>query len=219
MVPIVGVGVGAPGDEGSTWIVVLDEGQDVDEVAGDHSVVIEQRYERLFNGFSAQVTSTQLTSLQEDDRIASISADRVFSRQQQGGPTPVTQLSSWGQDRMGLLESPTANVDNRDKKLDVDIAIFDTGIDPNHPDLRVAGGVDCANAGTWQDEQGHGTFVAGIAAGLDNRFGIVGVAPGTRLWSVRIENSGGTIYESYLLCGLEWVLEQNGAIRVVNMSL
>jgi len=68
--------------------------------------------------------------------------------------------------------------------MDVDIAVLDSGVGP-HPDLNVAGGVNCADGTGFEDIDGHGTLVAGFAAAIDNAFGAVGVAPGARIWSVR----------------------------------
>ena len=86
-----------------------------------------------------------------------------------------------------------ADVDGRDdRRIDVDIAVFDGGIDRRHPDLDVVGGVDCAVGKGWDDADGHGTMVAGFAAAIDNGIGIAGIAPGARLWSVRIADPRGS---------------------------
>jgi subtilisin family serine protease len=70
-------------------------------------------------------------------------------------------------------------------------------VDGDHPDLNVAGGVDCLDAeapayacddqsvGVGDDDQGHGTVIAGIAGAIDE-YGVVGVAPGVRLWAVKV---------------------------------
>jgi len=66
----------------------------------------------------------------------------------------------------------------------VKVAVLDTGIDVNHPDLKVVGGIctldqltDCSKGTTYDDDLGHGTHVAGIIAAKKNNLGIVGVAP------------------------------------------
>jgi len=67
------------------------------------------------------------------------------------------------------------------------------------------------------DEVGHGTHVAGTIAALDNGEGVVGVAPGARLWSVKVLDPGG--WESELIAGVEWVTEHASEIEVANMSI
>lgn len=101
----------------------------------------------------------------------------------------------------------------------VKVAIVDTGIDPNHAELRVAGGVDIFNLKkeSWKDDHGHGTHVAGIVAALDNDHGVVGVAPGAELYAVKVLNRWGWGTFSTLIKGLEWCV-RNG-IEVANMSL
>ena len=120
-------------------------------------------------------------------------------------------------------------------RVNADVAIIDTGIQPNHPDLRVVGGYDCTRPGTrsersqssrWRDDHGHGTHVAGIVGALDNTRGVVGVAPGVRLWSVRVFTATGYSRISWIACGIDWVTSKrdpnNSArplIEVANMSL
>jgi subtilisin family serine protease len=72
---------------------------------------------------------------------------------------------------------------------------------------------------SWKDDNGHGTHVAGIAAAIDNGQGMVGVAPGARVWAVKVldETGGGSF--SDVICGLNWVVQASGTIDVVNLSL
>src|SRR5205814_2316485 len=84
----------------------------------------------------------------------------------------------------------TARINGTDQRVNVNVAILDSGIDTTHPDLHVAGGVNCSSQVTgWNppylDGNGHGTYVAGIVGALDNSSGVVGVAPGANLWAVR----------------------------------
>ena len=102
---------------------------------------------------------------------------------------------------------------------DVKVAVVDTGIDKDHPDLAVAGGVNCGRgpAKKWDDDNGHGTHVAGTIAALDNEIGVVGVAPEASLWAVKVLDRNGEGYVSDVIEGIEWCIA-NG-MQVVNMSL
>ena len=73
---------------------------------------------------------------------------------------------------------------------------------PTHPDLNVAGGYNCSTerSGRRGATNDHGTHVAGTVGALDNGIGVVGVAPGARLWAVKILNDDG--YGLHLLVRL-----------------
>jgi subtilisin family serine protease len=102
------------------------------------------------------------------------------------------------------------------------VAIVDTGIDFNHPDLTVAAA--CFTAYTsCQDDHGHGTHVAGIVAARNNTQDVVGVAPDATLYAVKVLDQGGSGTDSAIIAGLDWIRANapslNPQIRVVNMSL
>ena len=110
----------------------------------------------------------------------------------------------------------------------VRIGIVDTGIDLNHEDLaaKVVAHTSCIGsngdparcAGSGQDEQGHGTHVAGIAAAAkDNGVGIAGVAPDAELVVAKVLGAGGSGTIEDINAGIRWVVD-HGA-RVVNLSL
>ncbi|MCQ9163069.1 MULTISPECIES: S8 family serine peptidase [unclassified Arthrobacter] len=103
-----------------------------------------------------------------------------------------------------------------DGSRDVLVGVLDSGIDPDHPDLKanidVANSVNCTNAGRpdtsptgWNPTTSyHGTHVAGIIGAARNGVGIVGVAPNVRMASVKVVNDAGSIYPEYAICGFMW---------------
>ncbi|WP_190215995.1 S8 family serine peptidase, partial [Kitasatospora indigofera] len=114
--------------------------------------------------------------------------------------------------------------DGLDQRVDVDVAVIDSGIDYYHPDLNVVRRVNCVgvtscveNAGV--DDNGHGSNVAGIVGGLDNGIGYVGVAPGARLWSVKALNSKGSGSSEEIVNAIDWVTAHAGEIEVANISI
>ena len=107
----------------------------------------------------------------------------------------------------------------------VNVSVLDTGIDNDHPDLmeNIAGGVGFANINlakfntAWNDDNGHGTHVAGIIAALDNEIGVVGAAPNVSLYAVKVLNRGGRGFTSDIIAGIEWSVEND--MDIVSMSL
>jgi subtilisin family serine protease len=61
--------------------------------------------------------------------------------------------------------------------------------------------------------------VAGTIGAIDNGIGVVGVAPGARLWAVKVLNAKGSGYSSWVIAGIDWVAANAGTIEVANMSL
>ncbi|MGP3916176.1 S8 family peptidase [Nonomuraea sp. 10N515B] len=94
------------------------------------------------------------------------------------------------------------------------VAVLDTGVDAEHPDLagRVADRRDFAGANVTDDPHGHGTHVASTVAGAK------GVAPGARLVSGRVLDSTGHGLSSWIIDGMEWAAGEQHA-QIVNLSL
>jgi subtilisin family serine protease len=166
------------------------------------------------------MTAAQVKALKADPDVAMVVEDEVVEVAAQTIPTGVS--------RIGTRGSTMAKIDGIDTRVNADVAIVDTGIDKAHPDLNIAGGINCTTSdrNAWGDGHGHGTHVAGTVGAIDNGSGVVGVAPGVRLWSVRILNSDGFGYLSWYLCGLDWITAQRDPadatlprFEAVNMSV
>ncbi|HXH21494.1 MAG TPA: S8 family serine peptidase [Dehalococcoidia bacterium] len=176
-------------------------------------------YSAAVNGFAAEMPERAAQALRRNPNVSSVEQDQVVTIADQVLPT--------GVDRIDAEDNPASGIDGVDVGLDVDIAVIDTGIDVDHPDLNVVGGARfqgafffCGNgSGSYDDDNGHGTHVAGSAAARDNGQGVVGVAPGARLWAVKVLDSGGRGSVSCLIRAVDWVTANAGTIDVVNMSL
>jgi subtilisin len=223
--PVSGVSNSANAD-GPTMpaIVVLRPGRDVDRVAPGleraHAVRPQQVYRHAFHGFAAGLTRRQWQALERDPAVAYVAPDRPI--QVTGQIVPVNVM------RIGATGSSIASIDGTDDRIDADIAIIDTGIQRDHPDLNVVGGYNCTTSQRrdWADQHGHGTHVAGTAAALDNGRGVVGVAPGARLWAVRVFDRWGWGRLSWYACGVDWAASKRDPadptrprFEVANMSL
>jgi subtilisin family serine protease len=125
------------------------------------------------------------------------------------------QSLPWGVD---LIDAELAWVSSTGQA--VKVAIIDTGVDRNHPDLsaNIKGGINTINsAKTYQDDNGHGTHVAGIIGAVNNSIGVVGTAPQVDIYSVKALGRSGSGYLSDIIEGLQWAVTNK--MQVISMSL
>lgn len=177
-------------------------------------------YEHALKGFSITVPPQAVAALESNPNVKYVATDDVRYACTQDVPT--------GIDRIFASTNAKIDIDSTDDfRVDVDVAVIDTGVDFEHPDLNVVGGVNCSGGSPFRgrckdggdDDHYHGTHVAGTIGAIDNDFGVVGVAPGARLWSVKVLNSNGSGYSSWIIAGIDWVTENAVTIEVANMSL
>ncbi|MBI4201326.1 MAG: S8 family peptidase [Chloroflexi bacterium] len=200
----------ASGDElPGRYVVLLRAGATADDLARGHGLGVEHRFSSI-NGASFVGAPGKLQALRTDPRVAVAEPDRLVSLSAQSLPTGINRIDA---------DLSSTKAGDGSGSVIVDIAIIDTGIQPDHPDLYVVGGKNCSTGRSWSDGHGHGTHVAGTTAALDNTIGVVGVAPGARLWAVRVLNNAGSGSIASVVCGIDWVTNNASTIEVANMSL
>ena len=217
-------------------------------------------YNNTIPGFAFKTVDQQksdqiLNILSLDPRVKYAEQDRIV--------VPFSQVVPSGIQRIGV-ENVAIDPNIEQISIDVDIAIIDSGIDLDHPDLNVFKNVTSiipqiitsedntirakdinlnkiglnvennlttfyppfsqVSSSTGDDNCGHGTHVAGIAAAKDNAFGVIGIAPGAKLWAIKVldydKNSGkcfGSI--SSVIAAIDYVTKNANQIDVVNLSL
>jgi subtilisin family serine protease len=176
--------------------------------------VASATYTTALRGFAANLTRPQVSQLSDKASVASVIPDREIAAAGSKSSTRVRpEITPSGVTRIGAADNGAA---------DSAVAVLDTGIDLANPDLNAAPGVNCVKAGkSPQDDDGHGTHVAGIIAARSDGADTVGVAPNTRLYAVKVLDSSGKGRLSGLLCGIDWV-QANAArlnIGVANVSI
>ncbi|MDP3968925.1 MAG: S8 family serine peptidase [Nocardioides sp.] len=200
------------------YIVVLDDDATAGRVAQRHAdrlgLTVGHVYSAALQGYSARMPAAAVPLLEALPQVQSVEADRPVRTTAQSTPTGIARTLA--------TQSPTASIDGVDDRVDVDVAVIDTGVQLNHPDLNVyrPGAKACGLLNLSADDaQGHGTHVAGTIGALDNGTGVVGVAPGARIWPVRVLNALGTGSTSDVICGIDHVAANADEIEVANMSL
>lgn len=206
----------------ATHIIVFraNTNPNIPDFANAYGLQVTHEYQYAIRGVAAVIPAGRLNALSRDPRVAYVEENREVTISAQTVPT--------GLGRSFTSTNGSLDIDGLDdNRVDVDVAVIDTGIDWQHPDLNVVGGINCAQGspqrarcnGNGDDDHYHGTHVAGTIGALDNGIGVVGMAPGARLWAVKVLNSRGSGYTSWIIAGVDWVAARAGTIEVANMSL
>ena len=124
--------------------------------------------------------------------------------------------NAWGLSAIGAVEAQTVDV----PRATVTVAVMDTGIDPDHKDLKdridasrsvgcQVNGIPNQDPSAWKDDHYHGTHVAGTIAASHNGYGVDGVAPDATLIAIKTSNKAGSFYPEYVTCAFDWAAEHD----------
>lgn len=173
-----------------------------------HGGVVKKSF-HLIPAIVAKVPENNITKMKKDGRVTYIEEEKVYR--------PTDEYSS----SLGVQYIGSQSVHNRGIYGDgVKIAVLDTGIDYNHPDLveNYKGGVSFVDYTIDPfDDSGHGTHVAGIIAAKNNGVGTVGVAPNSNIYAVKVLHPAGGV-TSWIISGIEWAVNNNMDIATMSLN-
>jgi subtilisin len=211
----------APPPPPSPYVVVFDDsvtdvGATIDALQRGLGFTAKLRYSSALGGFAANLTADQAARIGDAPGVAFVNPDITFSA---AGLAPLAagETVPAGIRRVGGVLGTQAHAASS-----VGVAVLDTGVDLANGDLAAVSGTNCVKPGTpAADDNGHGTHVAGIVAAGNAGGGVVGVAPGTTVYAVKVLGAKGTGTLSQILCGINWVTANAAAlnIKVANMSI
>ncbi len=191
-------------------------------------------YRHAIEGYSVELLATAAAALERDPRVDYVARDsRVgiveeeveFETEDNETVEPLEATIPTGISRVFAASNKALDIDGQDDvRANVNVAVIDTGIDQTHSDLNVVARTNCTGGGGCVDNSGtddnsHGTHVAGTVGAIDNGFGVVGVAPGARLWAVKVLSAGGGGTFGTVIAGVDWVTAHASEIEVANMSI
>lgn len=200
-----------PGND--RWIVRFEGAQGENEIEALIGYAGGQTIKRLplVNGRAVRGPEAMVAVLRTSIMVKGVEKDVI--RKATAKPAPGQSLP-WGVNRIDAeLAWKTATGEG------VKVAVLDTGISLSHPDLKgnIKVGYNAIDpTKAPEDQNGHGSHVAGIIAAIDNSFGVVGVAPKASLYAVQVLGASGWGYCSDIIEGLTWSI--NNQMQVANMS-
>jgi peptidoglycan hydrolase-like protein with peptidoglycan-binding domain len=162
-----------------------------------------------------------INSLRANPAVQVVFNDHIVSATQLP-PQPQQQTIPTGINRVDADLSAAKSGDGGGPEVDADIAILDSGVN-RHPDLNLFQCVSFLYFASipfplCNDRSDHGTMVAGVAAAKDNNVGVVGTAPGARIWALKVLGDNGNGDESDAIEGLNYVAAHAREIEVANLS-
>lgn len=169
----------------------------------------------LINGASVYLSPKADAILKKQSSVLRIEDDIQVTTLAKVASYQPAEIMPWGIKKINADSAWTITTGEA-----VKIGIIDTGIDASHLDLinNLKGGVSTVSyTASYNDDNGHGTHVAGTIAAVDNEIGVIGVGPNIQLYAIKVLDRRGSGYLSDVIEGLDWA-RQNG-MQVVNMSL
>ncbi len=174
----------------------------------------------------ASLTEEEVAALKDDKNVARVEEDgqcyalgsmhSLGNLLIEGQPTVQSETVPSG---IAQIKAPDAWECSRGKA--VKVAVLDTGIDSEHPDLKPnfrTGISFVPDESSWHDFNGHGTHCAGTIAAAITGTGVVGVAPTAYLYAVKVLSRSGSGNWSWLIAGLDWCVNKQ-KMNIVSMSL
>lgn len=200
-----------------SYLVVLKDGLRVDSahtdrLANRYGGTVNQIFKRTVNGYSATLTEHAARRLAADPAVAYVEQD-----QQVHALATQTNPPSWGLDRIDQRNLPLNQSFTYGPSTGVRVYVVDTGVRVTHQDFggRAVHGYDAVdNDYNTDDGNGHGTFVASVAAGT-----AYGVAKNATIIGVRVLNNSGSGTTAGVIAGIDWVTANATRPAVANLSL
>ncbi|WP_456364240.1 S8 family serine peptidase [Priestia aryabhattai] len=168
---------------------------------------VQEKFKNV-NAVSLEVSDSELNKLQQDPNVTSVEKDslvKISSYESQVIPYGINTLNGTKSWESGLTGKG------------IKVAIIDSGISP-HSDIDISGGKSFVDYTTsYNDDNGHGTHVAGIVSAENNSFGVVGIAPDSNIYALKALDSEGVGYNSDIIKAIDWSIENH--MDIINMSL
>ena len=209
------------------WIITMCQNtsmQDLDFTGC--KMKVKEVYSDVLNGFSCYSNKENVQKFEQQNcaKLVGCDKDGVARTNVQTVGTFIPRLGVQNSSRRAGTRNPAFPL-----PTNIYAIVVDTGILASHPDLRprvsttFSRNFTTSNQARWNDDNGHGTHVAGIIGARDNTIGMVGTAPNVNLIAIKVLNRSGSGSNSNIISGLNYIAQwktANPSLKgVVNMSL
>jgi serine protease AprX len=193
---------------------VIVEGSGAAKAAAAHGTL--RKTLPFVGGVAATVRAGEVNRLAAEDGVSLVAPDAPVTLTTAGAVSP-SSLATVYPGRDAVAKPWAAGVTGQG----VGIAVIDSGVTPSDAfGSRLVQVMLNGQSGSLDDAVGHGTMVAGVAAGYSPDGKFIGIAPGATVYAINIDRPEG-VYSSDVITALKWVFDNAHTynIRVVNLSL
>ena len=198
----------------------IDPDQASSQLANAYGADVLSVYRHALRASFVRATAEQIEQISNDPNVSFVEQNQIWSIDAQTIATGLSRVFAPANSNLSINGE-------HDYTVDADVAVIDTGIDLDHPELNVVAAINCTISGPNEgqcygvkdDGHGHGSHVAGIIGARDNGDGVVGIAPGVRLWAVKVLTNYGSGTTAQIIAGIDWVAAHAADIEVANMSI
>ncbi|MFH8371698.1 S8 family peptidase [Streptomyces sp. NPDC018031] len=213
----------APGDTSAVRSAVTANGGTVFSHYDAIGVVVAHSTSASFAGTMRGVSGVQQVGATRTSDVPADAYNPALPSTPSQSPTTLTESNRWDMTQINADKAWAVTTGSSTVK----VGVLDTGVDDRHQDLapnfNAADSASCAygkpdtREGAWRDIDTHGTHVAGTIAAAKNGKGVIGVAPGVKISSVRIAEPGsGLFFAENTICGFMWAGDHG--FKVTNNS-
>ncbi|WP_233289464.1 S8 family serine peptidase [Kitasatospora sp. MBT63] len=213
----------APGDTSAVRTAVAGNGGSVFASYDAIGVIVAHSASATFAATLRQVAGVQQVGATRTSDVPADAYNPALPANPAQAATTLTETNRWDMTRIKADQAWAVTTGSAAVK----VGVLDTGVDDQHQDLApnfdAADSASCAygkadtRTGAWRDVDTHGTHVAGTIAAAKNGKGVVGVAPGVKIASVRIAEPGTTLFfAENTVCGFMWAGDHG--FKVTNNS-
>ncbi|MBY0598811.1 S8 family peptidase [Bacillus bingmayongensis] len=190
-------------EDETNYLITFKEKVDPKLIEEYTGIMKEAYFENIAN---VQISKSKIKELIQNPKIKSIEINQNVKA--------LEQKNDWGIDSLNIL-SIKNNTGLTGKNIS--IAILDTGVDMNHADINIRRSITfIEGTNGYADESDHGTHISGIIGAKDNSIGVVGIAPSSKIYSLKVLDKKENGKYSNIIQAIEWSIKNN--IRIISMS-
>jgi subtilisin len=217
LLPIIHASAAKPGQKLKDFLIGFEACRYDADIVAKAGGYVKKGLKPLVDAVAVRIPEELAQKLKENSAVKYVEEDAVAFITGHTVSSILEYANSWGVDHIEADAIHSAG----DTGSGIDVAMIDTGINYNHPDLAAnyKGGYDFVNGDSDpMDDNYHGSHVAGILAAVNDGSGVVGVAPSVNIYALKVAGSDGKGTYSDIVAALNWAVDNDMDIASLSIG-